>query len=429
MRALLREAVAVAVVSGLVFQTLRNHLAERYLIPSGSMQPLLYGAEKGGDIVLVDLLPDVSALRRYDLGVFSQKDSRQHLVKRIVSLGGEWVELRDGDLFVGPAEQRLSREVKHPLDARDLRVPWLRWPAVDARIDGALAPDADLIALTGHRKGGAPALPSFATADEAMQQCTEAERRRFGELDPDKRMAQSRWLATTQSIDASYVDARGRHSAEGRDMPVVDFGVDLRFETAGTREFVCRIDLRPDAWTLRWTLATGRVDLARNGVPIELADFGIASRRAIDSSRGGMVRVEAGRLDGQFFLCVDGDRDSLWIAAHRPEWVAVDAGPSAWTLPKNGLGLAVVGDVSARVESMLVFRDLHWFRPPLDVGSPPGSRRSDATLVPDGMAYLLGDNSVDSRDSRMFGPVPLDAFIGRPSRVLGPWPHGRKLLR
>jgi hypothetical protein len=29
----------------------------------------------------------------------------------------------------------------------------------------------------------------------------------------------------------------------------------------------------------------------------------------------------------------------------------------------------------------------------------------------------------------MFGPVPLDAFVGRPSRVLGPWPHGRKLQR
>ena len=80
MKALLREAVVVALVSGVVFQTLRHQVAERYVIPSGSMQPLLYGADHGGDVVLVDLLADMESLRRYDLGVFSQPDSRQRLV-------------------------------------------------------------------------------------------------------------------------------------------------------------------------------------------------------------------------------------------------------------------------------------------------------------------------------------------------------------
>ena len=56
------------------------------------------------------LLNDLS---RYDLGVFAPESSGDHFVKRVVSLGGEWIELRDGDLFTGPAEQRLERQVKH----------------------------------------------------------------------------------------------------------------------------------------------------------------------------------------------------------------------------------------------------------------------------------------------------------------------------
>jgi type IV secretory pathway protease TraF len=98
-------------------------------------------------------------------------------------------------------------------------------------------------------------------------------------------------------------------------------------------------------------------------------------------------------------------------------------------LPKNGIAAAVVADATAPIVSIEVFRDIHWLRPPLDVGAPPGARRSDARHVPDGFVYLLGDNSVDSRDSRMFGPVSIASFVGRPTWVLGPWPYTRKLAR
>lgn len=36
------------------------------------------------------------------------------------------------------------------------------------------------------------------------------------------------------------------------------------------------------------------------------------------------------------------------------------------------------------------------------------------TAVPDGTAFVLGDNSGNSYDSRFFGPIPLRAIIGRP---------------
>ena len=74
-----------AVVAGLVFQTLRHEVAERYIVPSGSMQPTLYGKPQGGDIVLVDRLAHADTLRRYDLGVFAPANQGEHFVKRVVS--------------------------------------------------------------------------------------------------------------------------------------------------------------------------------------------------------------------------------------------------------------------------------------------------------------------------------------------------------
>ena len=433
MKALLRESVAVAVVAGLVFQTLRHEVAERFVIPSGSMQPTLYGNLRGGDVVLVDRLAKAADLRRYDLGVFAPPQLGEHFVKRVVSLGDEWIELRDGDLFVGPAEQRLAREVKHPLESRDLRVPWFRWPtAGDSAASDGRGDEIDEV-LSPIRAGHGPALPPFASGDEAMALCTEEERRRFGELDPKERVDAHRWLSLLRPVDASYLDTRGRRSADGRDLVVQDFGVDLRVPVAGARELLLRFDLRPDAWLLRWDLRTGSLALSRNGaavdVPAPAAGEAAQRARIVEAPADGAVRVEFGRLDGQLFFCVDGRPDTLWTLELRPEWTRPDPGPTAWMLPSNGLSLAVVGDVPLPLQSLEVFRDLHWFRPPLDVGAPNGLARSDARHVPAGYAYLLGDNSVDSRDSRMFGPVPLASFVGRPWHVLGPWPHGRKLLR
>jgi signal peptidase I len=49
-------------------------------------------------------------------------------------------------------------------------------------------------------------------------------------------------------------------------------------------------------------------------------------------------------------------------------------------------------------------------------------------VVPPGMLYLLGDNRLDSIDSRHFGPVPVSAVVGHIDARLfpspGPLPHG-----
>src|SRR5262245_48805362 len=134
--AVVRDALAVAALASVVFQALRQWVGDRYLVPSESMQPTLYGDEHRGDVVFVDKLASAADLRRHDLAVFHSPEGPGILVKRVAALGDEpqrcWIELRNGDLWLGPNSQHLEREVKEPLDSRDLRVPWFRWPAPEA---------------------------------------------------------------------------------------------------------------------------------------------------------------------------------------------------------------------------------------------------------------------------------------------------------
>lgn len=52
-----------------------------------------------------------------------------------------------------------------------------------------------------------------------------------------------------------------------------------------------------------------------------------------------------------------------------------------------------------------------------------------SVTVPEGSVYVLGDNRMDSEDSRTFGPVPMDDIVGKaffsnwPYERIGPIPH------
>ncbi|MDH3590828.1 MAG: S26 family signal peptidase, partial [Planctomycetota bacterium] len=86
--------------------------------------------------------------------------------------------------------------------------------------------------------------------------------------------------------------------------------------------------------------------------------------------------------------------------------------------PGKNPWVTVFAEHGAELVEFSVARDLHWVR-------PHGFR---PVAVGDAAVFLLGDNSVNSRDSRHFGTIDTRALVGRGWAVA--WPPSRvRLLR
>ncbi len=406
---MLRDALVVAAIAVVVVQVLRRCCGDRYVVPSDSMQPMLHGDEVHGDVVFVDKLASAADRRRHDLVVVEHPDKRGgQLVKRIAARGddvegGTWIDLRDGDVWLGDPD-RLQRECKDPIEAARMQVAWATLPA-DAVVGGHLQMDAA-------RRDGAEWIlsPVALVADEVRTVFAPdagAERRRSGRVVP------SGFVGTGRSVDASYVEVTGVRGGGGRDVGVRDCGMTV--ELAAPADLLCTIDARACALTFCLRLASGDVQLWCNGRNV--ATTSLAWRPTAS------CRVEFAFLDDRAYCLVDGRRDAMFIVPRDASWAQDnEPGPAG---PRTWLHFGAVGERPARIRGLRVFRDVFVWREriaglPDDPGQWPRS-------VPPGTWFLLGDNPFDSRDSRHFGPRSTSTFLGRPRFVLGPWPRGRWL--
>lgn len=131
---LAREFRTIALILLLILVA-RSILADHYLVPSGSMEPTLVS----GDRVFVNklshglrvpfttlrILPG-AAVERGEVVIFDSPRDGQRLIKRIVAIGGDSVEIRDGHLTIDgrpmatsgddPAEMFGNKKVNLNLD-------------------------------------------------------------------------------------------------------------------------------------------------------------------------------------------------------------------------------------------------------------------------------------------------------------------------
>jgi hypothetical protein len=414
--ALARDALCVAGLAVLTVQALRRWVGDRYLVPTGSMEPVLHGDPVRGDVVFVDKLATAAARRRHDLVVVQPPGEAQPRVKRIAACGDDpdacYVEPRDGDVWLGPDPQRMRREQKDPLDARGQRVPW-------ARATGNVAPigPLDLAELRLDVSGRDRLVAAVGHSDAArrlMASDVRAARRAARE-----RSLPPGFVGSARAVDARFVDATGTLRSVGADFEVSDAGMEIVFDDLHG-VLLATVETRHEALTFVWWAGDDVVVLWRDGVDVASTPW--PARAA--------SRVEFGLLDDRVFFCADGERERLWTVPRDPAWNRENAGGPR-TLVHAGVAGGVsrhgtaVGDARVTVRSVQVFHDVLAYRD--KITGLPGQSNSWPRFVPPGHWFLLGDSPFDSHDSRQFGPVPASSFLGVPRFVLGPWPRHRWL--
>lgn len=407
-----RDAIVVAALAVATVQTLRRWCGDRYVVPSDSMQPVLYGDEVHGDVVYVDKLARAETCRVHDLVVVAHPDGNgKQMVKRIAARGddvpgGCWIQLLDGDVWIGEGklDHQLVRQTKDPIDARSLQVPWAWWPG-PAAAEGGL----DLSAATA-ADGAWRVPPVVRIADEARSSCRSEARRERRRRSP---ALPAGCIGTARPVDASFIDALGERGGSGHDVLVRDCGMEL--EVDGACELLCSLDAAAHTLTFHVDLHRGSVALWCNGVDVAAAAWAPVA--------AGRHRIEFGRLDDRYYLVVDDRRDALMLEPRREAWPVDDPVPSVG--PRTYLHVGVVGEQPLRVLGVRVFHDVFaWREKVVGLNGDPGQW---PRFVPPGTWFLLGDNAFDSRDSRAFGARPMSSFLGKPRFVIGPWPRTRWL--
>lgn len=129
------ETLRSILVAGVLFLVLRAFVVQTFFISSGSMEDTLLVGDflvvnrlaMGSRIPVVGLrIPGYSEPRRGDILVFDPAHTEEFkLVKRLVGMPGDTLEMRDGTLYVGGAAQD-EPYLKH-LPIEDQGDPWMEW--------------------------------------------------------------------------------------------------------------------------------------------------------------------------------------------------------------------------------------------------------------------------------------------------------------
>ena len=373
------EAIAISIVTIVLF---KYFVLEAYRIPTGSMQPTLFGNEETGifDRVIVDKFSyHFRDPERFEIVVFKYPlESNKNFIKRIVGMPGEQMRLAGGDVFVKP---------KNATDWQVLRRPR---PIQDAQLR-RLTTGGDWLKLGDARAGWRVESGSDGDDIEALGSGRVAFPRANSTLQIGGSSAGAPGSIRDGYLDGYPEGMKSKISVRGKGSGVNDVS-DVRVAaeieaTAGT-EWV-RLRIHEAARTFSFALpgpaapdgAGARIEVS--GLEPAYADTltEATAEPALRLAADDAVRIEVQNLNDLLELRIDGDL------------VASLEVPPAPTQPRAYVDIAVEARDGARtrIDDVRIWRDIYY----VDL-----NQKTTAWAIPDDSYVMLGDNSQDSSDGR-----------------------------
>ena len=358
--------LAAAVVKAVAFRS--------YLVVEQSMWPTLEG---DSDRVLVQRLADRP--RRWQVWVFEADEPGEQrlVVKRVVGLTGEYVDIRDGDLYVGASRDRMGRLRRSPTVVDQLMVPV--FPTADGQAgadrfnvrSGALRGDGTSLVLEGDLVAHLRTGPGGSLREGVYDD----HRSDGGEI------VEGKHVVTDLRVDL--------------EVEAVDEGAELQVwhDLGGAEEHraVC--------------VGKGRLMLRRGG------QWEAKPGRELPWSGRFPLKLRMETVDGRFRVASldrDLEVERLLFEAERD---------TSRYGQYSRLRLVLTGGDGARLSDFRVSRDTYWAWPDHLLATATGPYHVDRGY------FVLGDNALVSGDSRETGPVSDRRLVGRVWGVI--WPLSR----
>ena len=349
----------------LIAVVLRTFVLGLYRVDSASMEPTIHGATPERVLVLYEN----ESPERFDLVVLLREGQARAEVKRAAGLPREQVALEEGDLVING--RRLG-----PDEPRPEPIP--------------------VYEQSEHAFSGAferPDVP-FVEDESGWQLDTTG-------VEPGAQQG----LRYRHPLNDDYLDAQRRRVPGSR--------------AVGDAMVECEVSVRGETGSLAWRLSERgdvfelELECTPSGSVARLRRLGAASDEllaecAVDIAPGRWHELAFSNRDNHLRFDLDGVRSVL---AHSYEANRPPEGINAQhRMPRVAF---VAQGLVVRLRDVRVLRDLHY--------TPAGhyGTRGPVQLGPDEV-FVLGDNSAESEDGRMWGPVSIGELIGRPLWVV--WP-------
>lgn len=384
-----------------LFLLVKSFVAEVYRVDSGSMRPTLFGGRDRADGVedaehVLVLYGRGFAPERFDLVVVESPDGTKPLVKRVCGIPGDQdFRIRGGDLFVD--RKRLPPDAPRPAPV----------PVYDDRY---LAPER----FFEFRRDGSV----HREGDEWIVQ--------GGEPAPGS------MLLYHPELRDDYFDRE--HRLVTGVVEVNDAVLELEFSLdAPLAAQKLRFQLVEEGDTFEVLLAVGPDGkgklrlLRRNSRTLQQSPPGEIplAEQAIELAPGRRYALAFSNIDNTLRVRAPGLGVDLMrgYAENEPWPGSLPFGHSLGSRVRFGIEAG-----RARFRAVRILRDLYYTDDGTFGTRPRGSleeperEASTVSLGPEDY-FLLGDNSAASTDSRHFGPIQAERFIGRPLAVVWPDPH------